>query len=210
MVCDLLDVPLITPGAGRPSSLPGKHFSPNTAPPATLFNNSEPPGPAAALVASGLEAFSQRCNLTAPVGMFTAHCHLRAYQLPPYLPPLQPDKPRCWWQPGEAPTAGDGAGSKAGGAAALPCVMEDAGGGAEVPWAAGLTPPQALAESKWCLGATYIRAWCKPSVPEGTCCFVGAHPWKDYRHAGHAVIFLARGEQPLKPAYRGWERVFPN
>jgi len=119
-------------GAGRPSSLPGKHFSPNTAPPATLFNNSEPPGPAAALVASGLEAFSQRCNLTAPVGMFTAHCHLRAYQHPPYLPPLQPDKPRCWWQPGEAPTAGDGAGSKAGGAAALPCVMEDAGGGAEV------------------------------------------------------------------------------
>lgn len=36
--------------------------------------------------AGGLEAFSQRSNLTAPVGMFTARCHLRSYQ-PPSLSP---------------------------------------------------------------------------------------------------------------------------
>lgn len=101
-----------------------------------------PPGPARrAGGLGGPEAFSQRCNLTAPVGMFTARCHLRAYRLPPYLPPLRPDKPRCWWHPGEAPRAGDG--SEAGGAAAFFRLAEDA---VEV-WsprgwgAAGETPP---------------------------------------------------------------------
>lgn len=85
---------------------------------------------------------------------------------------------------GEAPTAGDGAGGKAGGALALPWFMEGAGGGAEAPGATGLTPPQGVADSKLCLGATCIQTWCKGSVPQGTCCFVGGRKHIRVRIAG--------------------------
>lgn len=50
-----------------------------------------PPAPAhrAGGLGWGLKAFSQPSNLTAPVGMFTARCHLKAYR-PPSLSPTAP------------------------------------------------------------------------------------------------------------------------